>query len=218
MKRRIFGTVFLVFGIVMVAASLLLVGRNLWVEEVAGVQAQAAMDKLMAYVPETTRPAPKPEKPVTLTGNDGAVITESLAGMQQAPVADMPKVVIDGVPYIGYLEIPAIDLKLPVIGESNEDNLEIAPCRFYGTVYQKNFVIGGHRYRRHFRKLKTLGYGDRVSFTTMDGSVFTYTVADCEVIEPYEAEYLCTGNWDLSLYTCTPGGLTRVVLRCLRAA
>ena len=127
----------------------------------------------------------------------------------------MEEVVIEGVAYIGYLEIPTLELKLPVIGEISEEHLDIAPCRYYGTAYQKDFVIGGHRYRRHFRRLYTLNYGDPVIFTDVSGQSFRYQVEELENIEPHESEYLCSGNWDLSLFTCTPGGAERVVVRCL---
>jgi sortase A len=171
------------------------------------------MDKLLAYIPEETR---QPDETLT---PEIPPITEDYVGPIEPPQEElrpMPEVVIDGVPYIGYLKIPALSLELPVLSESNEENLEIAPCRFFGTVYQKNFVIGGHRYRRHFRKLSTLGYGETFTFTDMDGIVYTYEVVEQEIVQPDQAEYLCSGDWDLSLYTCTPGGLTRVVLRCLR--
>lgn len=183
---------------------------NLWQEEQAGVHAEKALERLFEILPEETVPA-KPAAPdlPTLDPEDSLLLPEPTYRV-------MPQVIIDGVPYIGYLSIPALALELPVIAETSEDNLEIAPCLFYGTVYNKNCVIGGHRYRRHFRNLYTLGYGERLRFTDVEGNVYIYEVAEQEVLEPSESEYLCSGDWDLSLYTCTPGGLTRVVLRCLR--
>ena len=209
MMRKFFGTLCVVLGTVLVLAALGVTCLNLWQEECAGVHADQAMEQLLEQMPQETVPA-TPDMPV---------LNPELPTASQDPTYQaMPEVIIDGIPYIGYLNIPALKLELPVIGESSEENLEIAPCLFYGTVYNKNFVIGGHRYRRHFRKLSTLGYGERLSFTDMEGNVYIYEVAECEVVEPYEAEYLCSGDWDLSLYTCTPGGMTRVVLRCLRVS
>ena len=210
MKRKVFGTVCAALGILLVTASLAAIGYILWNEELSGLHAQQAMEQLLQQVPEETVPA-------TPDSADTPVMRpESTQSPADPAFRPMPEVMIDGVPYVGYLSIPALNLELPVIGQSNEANLEIAPCRFYGTVYNKNFVIGGHRYRRHFRKLSTLGYGERLSFTDMEGNVYTYEVVEYEVLEPNQAEYLCSGDWDLSLFTCTPGGLTRVVLRCLR--
>ena len=207
MMRRFFGTACIALGALLVLTALGVTCFNLWREEQAGIHADQAMEQLLEQMPRETIPA-TPDMP--------AQDPEVPFVPQESTYRTMPEVVIDGVPYIGYLNIPALKLELPVIGESSEENLEIAPCRFYGTVYQKNFVIGGHRYRRHFRKLSTLGYGERLSFTDMDGNIYIYEVVECEVVEPYEAEYLCSGDWDLSLFTCTPGGMTRVVLRCLR--
>jgi sortase A len=150
------------------------------------------------------------------TPDTPALLPENGSTSDAPEFRPMPEIQVDGISYVGYLSIPALNLELPVISESTEQNLEIAPCRFFGTVYQKDFVIGGHRYRRHFRKLSTLGYGERLSFTDVEGNVYIYEVAECEVLEPNQAEYLCSGDWDLSLFTCTPGGMTRVVLRCLR--
>ena len=210
MKRKVFGTVCAALGILLVTASLAAIGYILWNEELSGLHAQQAMEQLLQQVPEETVPA-------TPDSADTPVMRpESTQSPADPAFRPMPEVMIDGVPYVGYLSIPALNLELPVIGQSNEANLEIAPCRFYGTVYNKNFVIGGHRYRRHFRKLGTLGYGECLSFTDMEGNVYTYEVVEYEVLEPNQAEYLCSGDWDISLFTCTPGGLTRVVLRCLR--
>lgn len=211
MTRKAIGTVLITLGVVLVAAALIFTGITIWNEERSGENARQALEQLRQELPQATPSTPqRPEVtlPVTPLPEDPA---------QEESLKAMPEVIIDGVPYVGYLSIPALNLELPVIGESNEENLEIAPCRFYGTAYQKNFVIGGHRYRRHFRKLSTLGYGEKISFTDMDGNVFTYEVTETEILQPYQAEYLCSGDWDLSLYTCTPGGLTRVVMRCLLA-
>lgn len=210
MKRKTIGTCCLVLGALLVLVALAVTCANLWQEEQAGINAEKALVQLLEKLPEETVPV-KPATP-----DVPVLFPEDPTFPTEPDYRSMPEVLIDGIPYIGYLRIPSLDLELPVIGETSEENLEIAPCLFYGTVYQKNFVIGGHRYRRHFRNLSTLGYGERLTFTDVEGNVYTYEVAEQEIVEPYESEYLCSGDWDLSLYTCTPGGLTRVVLRCLR--
>lgn len=210
MKRKILGTAFVVLGAVLIIIALSAVIINLWQEEMSGLNADHAMEQLWEQM--TVDPVPAtPDTPDT-----PALLPENGSTSDAPEFRPMPEIQVDGISYVGYLSIPALNLELPVISESTEQNLEIAPCRFFGTVYQKDFVIGGHRYRRHFRKLSTLGYGERLSFTDVEGNVYIYEVAECEVLEPNQAEYLCSGDWDLSLFTCTPGGMTRVVLRCLR--
>jgi sortase A len=210
MKRKILGTAFVVLGAVLILIALSAIIINLWQEEMSGLNADHAMEQLWEQM--TVDPVPAtPDTPDT-----PALLPENGSISDAPEFRPMPEIQVDGISYVGYLSIPALNLELPVISESTEQNLEIAPCRFFGTVYQKDFVIGGHRYRRHFRKLSTLGYGERLSFTDVEGNVYIYEVAECEVLEPNHAEYLCSGDWDLSLFTCTPGGMTRVVLRCLR--
>jgi sortase A len=210
MKRKILGTAFVVLGAVLIIIALSAIIINLWQEEMSGLNADHAMEQLWEQM--TVDPVPAtPDTPDT-----PALLPENGSTSDAPEFRPMPEIQVDGISYVGYLSIPALNLELPVISESTEQNLEIAPCRFFGTVYQKDFVIGGHRYRRHFRKLSTLGYGERLSFTDVEGNVYIYEVAECEVLEPNQAEYLCSGDWDLSLFTCTPGGMTRVVLRCLR--
>lgn len=210
MKRKILGTAFVALGAVLIIIALSAIIINLWQEEMSGLNADHAMEQLWEQM--TVDPVPAtPDTPDT-----PALLPENGSTSDAPEFRPMPEIQVDGISYVGYLSIPALNLELPVISESTEQNLEIAPCRFFGTVYQKDFVIGGHRYRRHFRKLSTLGYGERLSFTDVEGNVYIYEVAECEVLEPDQAEYLCSGDWDLSLFTCTPGGMTRVVLRCLR--
>lgn len=208
MVRRVLGSVLLVLGVALLLLGLGMAGRYLWVEEQSGDHTQAAMEQLMEKMENRFQESDAPEVPAEDAPQ------QPVTG-ETTPLRVMEELVIDGVPYIGYLEIPALELQLPVIGESGEEHLEIAPCRYFGTVFQKDFVIGGHRYRRHFRKLHTLGYGDQVIFTDVTGARFPYRVEELEVIEPYESAYLCSGGWDLSLYTCTTGGTSRLVVRCM---
>lgn len=130
------------------------------------------------------------------------------------PYREMPTVEIDGVEYIGYLEIPSLNLTLPIIGETTNRNLQKAPCRFFGSAYLDNLVVGAHNYQSHFGRLGRLSYGDILIFTDMEGNVFTYEVADIETLKAYQGEYLCNGEWDLSLFTCTLSGDQRITIRC----
>ena len=127
---------------------------------------------------------------------------------------DMPLQEVDGIAYVGYLTIPVLDLELPVISETNLRNLKQAPCRYTGSVYLNNLVIGAHNYARHFGKISDLLQGDKVYFTDMDGNRFSYQVADFEVLKPQQAEELTNSGWDLTLYTCTLSGQTRFTVRC----
>lgn len=132
------------------------------------------------------------------------------------PDMDMPVQNIDGVSYIGVLQIPDLKLELPVSDTMSYRLLRKAPCRFYGTAYKGNFVICAHNYSSHFGRLSRLDCGDEIIFTDNDGNIFTYRVEALEVLKPNEVDEMQSEQWDLTLFTCTVGGQSRVTVRCLK--
>ena len=136
---------------------------------------------------------------------------------QLDPQMEMPVTTIDGVDYIGVLEIPALKLTLPVAGDWSYALLDLAPCRYAGSAYLDDLVILGHNYRGFFRDLSQLQPGDTVFFTDTDGNRFSYAAADFEQLRLSQTEDMLAGDWDLTLFTCTPGAQNRLAVRCLRS-
>ena len=135
------------------------------------------------------------------------------------PEIEMPMIEIDGESYIGFLEIPELNLSLPVIaGEWSEAKLKKAPCLYEGSVYMDDMIIAGHNYRSHFSPLKKLKEGTEIYFIDAEGNVFPYVLAWTEVIEEYDVHKMQskTEEWDLTLFTCTYGGRERYTLRCIK--
>lgn len=127
---------------------------------------------------------------------------------------DMKIVEIDGYGYIGYLSIPALGLELPVMSEWDYERLQMAPCLHFGSVKTNDMVIAGHNYTKHFGMLSSLKTGDGVIFEDMRGKIYYYEVVCLETIQPTATEEMIQSQWDLSLYTCTYSGQSRVTVRC----
>lgn len=127
----------------------------------------------------------------------------------------MTEVVIDGYAYIGYLSVPSLGLELPVMSEWDYTRLKIAPCRYSGSTKTNDLVIAGHNYARHFSPIKGLSPGEAVSFVDMDGVRTDYQVASVEVLAPTDVEEMISGEYDLTLFTCSYGGRNRVAVRCV---
>lgn len=108
------------------------------------------------------------------------------------------------------------DRELPVISSWDYPGLRVAPCRYTGSAYTDDLVIAAHNYASHFGRLRELSQGDSIRFTDTDGNVFDYVVSELEILEPYAVSQMTEGDWDLTLFTCTPGGQHRVTLRCNR--
>lgn len=134
------------------------------------------------------------------------------------PEMPMPTVSFDGNDYIGRVDIPSLGLSLPVISEWSYPRLKIAPCRYTGSAYLDNLIIAAHNYSSHFGNLNRLNNGDTVTFTDVDGNQFTYAVSLIEDLPGTAIEEMQAGEWDLTLFTCTLGGRSRVTVRCERTA
>ena len=209
-KKR---TVLLLLVALCLLAALGLTIWNLWTADRAQAAAAAAVQQLEPLIP-----APAQQEPAKTTDAPAAEPEEpDIPDYLLNPGMAMPVIMVDGVAYIGVLEIPALELTLPVTGEWSYDRLKIALCRYAGSAYLDNLVIAGHNYRSHFASLPQLQPGDTVTFTDMDGNVFSYEVSSLETLSPYAVSDMTSGDWDLTLFTCTVGGQSRLAIRCDQA-
>lgn len=208
------GAVFITLGLLLIAAALSLVVYNLYDEARAGESVGQAVALLYQRIPAAVQEEP--------AGDSQGVTDEPyfeeepvIPDYVLSPKMDMPVETVKGKDYIGILKIPSLELELPIINAWNEDNLKVAPCRYMGSAYLNNLIICGHNYRTHFLHLKKLHEDDTVSFTDVDGNVFIYKVVAMEAILATAPEEMESGDWDLTLFTCTVGGRTRDTIRCV---
>jgi sortase A len=127
---------------------------------------------------------------------------------------EMTEVEIDGNLYIGYISIPSIRMELPVMSDWSYPKLKIAPCRYNGSIRGEDLVLMAHNYKSHFGPISQLKIGDEVFFTDMDGNTTAYEVVGKDVLDPTAVEVMTSGEYDLTLFTCTYGGASRVTVYC----
>ena len=197
-KRKRHNWIFVLLGVLCLAAALGLAIFNVYEDRQAGQHA----DMLLGELQKAVKEAPDEE-------GDPAYIAN--------PDMELPIVTYEGRDGVGILLIPSLGLELPVIDNFNYANLRWAPCRYVGTPYKNDLVICAHNYDRHFGRLDELNAGDDVIFIDLDGHVFTYKVGLIETVGGYEVEKMIDSEWDLSLFTCTYSGRARVTVRCLSA-
>jgi sortase A len=185
------GTVWINAGLLLIAAALFLSVYNEWESHEARDSARQVIAQLCDALPtEAGEPTTLPDVR-----------------------REMPVKTINGRDYIGVLSIPSLELELPVISQWDYPALKVAPCRYSGSLYQDNLIICAHNYASHFGKLKELQPGDIVLFTDMDEHVVTFQMVERETLNPMDAEGMEAGDWDLTLFTCTIDGQTRVTIR-----
>lgn len=179
--------------------------------------------------PQTTIPSALPEASSSPpTDVDTPADTETTDKDEQSEIPIMPpdvydpievemaEVELDGHRYIGYLSIPDLGLELPIMSDWNYKQLKIAPCRYTGTVKGNDLVLMAHNYDKHFGRLKNLTAGSLVCFTDVDGVTTQYEVVSLETLQPTAVENVTSGEYALTLFTCTYGGKTRVTVYCDR--
>ena len=190
----------------MTAAVLLLV-YNLW----DGHRARESEEAILAeYLQENKKAS---ESPDDSDKEDEQNIPDYLLN----PDMDMPEYTLKSlgdVACIGILEIPALDLELPVISSWSYSSLRLAPCRYSGSAYKGDLVIAAHNYQSHFGGLRTLPKGSEVFFTDAVGNRFSYYVAVTEALTPWSVDDMTSGEWPLTLFTCTLDSQNRVTVRC----
>jgi len=186
----------MVLGTISVLAALSLFLFNEWEDRQAGASVEEILPQVMEQIKgvrEGEQDYPDPYDPI------------------------MTEVEIDGYSYIGYLTIPALDLNLPVMSQWSYPNLKVSPCRYSGSTKTGDLVIAAHNYTRHFGNISSLQIGDAVYFNDMDGVVWCYEVAELNVLNPTSVEEMTSGDYDLTLFTCTYTGKSRVTVRCILA-
>ncbi len=142
--------------------------------------------------------------------------SDQLSDQSESMVAEMQSMDIDEHEYIGILDIPVLEISLPVQKDWSYQALNYSPCRYMGSFLDDSMIIAGHNFQQHFGKLYQLKNGDTVKLTDVAGNVYLYTVADVETLAKTDVAAMESGNWDLTLFTCTPGGSNRVTVRCNR--
>ena len=197
MKRKA-GKLLMTIGLLLIAAAFLLMVYNIWESKKAENMSEEILNQIKDEQDENVSSDDADEKPL----------------YEIYPDMEMPVLTIDGVDYIGILTVPSLGLELPVAGNWSYPNLRRSPCRYKGSAYSNDMIIAGHNYSRHFGGLKNLAIGEEISFRDGDGHIFQYQVDDIETIPGTAVEDMHAGEWDMTLFTCTYGGKSRVTIRC----
>ena len=153
---------------------------------------------------------------------NGYITEDALAAQAESAYApaeeEAPTVDIDGRIYMGLLTMPTLGQEFPVIKGWSYDDMNIAPCQYSGTRAGRDLIICSHNYAGFFDSLEELRSGDEVIFTDLNGRKFTYEISYTELISGWDGNKMFAGaknDWDMTLFTCTWSGYSRVTCRCV---
>ncbi len=201
-KARIFC---FISGITLLLAALFLCIYNIHEDEKGGEQAQNILTVIRSELPETTEAPTEKQYDLFAEYETETLPTEAVLE-------------IDDAVYIGVISIPELAIELPVMNEWSYPNLKISPCRYQGSYLENNMIIAAHNYRSHFGRIGELHSGSEIIFTDISGKVRHYEVNNIENINGTDIEAMNFGSaesWDLTLFTCTLSGQSRVTVRAV---
>ena len=207
--RKWIGVICVFLGVICILSAIGFVAYNRWEEKNAEEIAQDLLEDVQSIIEEPQPELPLPDDTVNVPDDTVNVPDDT----EKIP-AEMATVKVGGYDCIGILSIPVLEVELPVLTDWSYAKLKKAPCHYYGTYYEKDFVIAAHNYESHFGRLSQLQAGDIVIFTDVNGVDHCYEVVLLETLPKEATQEMIASGFDLSLYTCTPGGASRVTVRC----
>ncbi len=193
--------IYIILGLVLIASALAFVFYNMWDEARAGREVASALEDVKN---SQGKPGDQSEDPEE----------REIPDYQLNENMNMPSLFIDGLAYVGTIKIPSLTLELPVLDGWDYEKMKLGPCTYSGTAYKNDLIILAHNYNSHFGSLDKLDPDDKVFFTDMDGNQFEYKVVEKVALKDTQVEDMQTGDWDLTLFTCSLNRSLRITIRC----
>lgn len=188
------GKYLIVFGILLITISISIIMYNSYLEFNAGIKSMDVVNVIKENI-----------------NNDSDIIK-----LNNNNNKDMDKIDVNGYDYIGTIIISKLNLELPVMSDYDNVRLNIAPCRYYGSLYTNDLIICAHSYKTHFKYLINLNQGDEIIFIDVNGNKYNYEVMEIEILNPNDVDDMINNDFDLTLYTCTNDGMNRITIRANR--
>ena len=152
--------------------------------------------------------------PINFTAVDNVVSNTNTSGNSTSDV-----VTYEGFTVVGRMEIPKIDLDLPVLERATKNSLEKSIAFFVGPGLNKvgNTIIVGHNYRNgtFFSRNSELKNGDEIYITDTTGTRIEYTIYNIYTTSSEDSDYITrdtAGKREISLSTCTDDSNYRLVI------
>lgn len=203
MKSKI-GISCMLIGFILISSAIFLFLSNQSEEKAAETHAQKVIPILMEEAKQSQ----------AFLETESELLDNTPVELLTAEDLIMKETIIDGHAYIGYLNIPDLDLTLPVMSEWSYTKLNISPCRFSGSLRGENMVILAHNYTSHFGNLKNVTEGSHIIFTDMNGEIWEYEVVALDILPADAVEEMTSGEYALTLFTCATNRTHRVTIRC----
>lgn len=130
------------------------------------------------------------------------------------------KIKIEGYEVEGIIEIPKINIKYPIINETNDAAMKVSITKFWGNKINEigNYTMAGHNNKdgTMFGKTKYLEIGDTIKMTDLSLNTIEYEIFKIYTIDPDDVtcvESIEPGTREITLITCTNGHKNRLITK-----
>lgn len=207
----------LIAGIVIIVAVLIFLGVQLVQSNSIQTDAEDAADQFQTALNQQ---------------KENTMVNEQ-SGDVEAPLIGVNSIVQDptnstggekeykGFPMVGTIEIPATNLKSPILKEASANAIEVAIAIYNdsgpGLNQVGNTVLVGHNYRdgTFFSNNKKLVEGDKIYITDTSGNRVEYRIYKTYITSPEDSSYMdrdTQGRREISLTTCTDDTNSRLII------
>ena len=144
MNNFSFGKALILLGVLCIVFSIALTGYNMWDAKRASATVEKAVEEISVRMPEEVVPAElfNSENLLALDNSNPEI---DVPYYVINPEIEMLEEEIDGTAYIGVLEMPTLELTLPIVSRWSEANGKLGPCRYSGSTYLDNLVLCAHK-------------------------------------------------------------------------
>lgn len=122
----------------------------------------------------------------------------------------------------GTIEIPKIQINYPIFSTLTEENLKIAPCKFYGDDLNTdgNICIAGHNYDngKFFSNIVLLNVDDTI-YIYSNNIKYSYSIISKYEVNPNDLSPIFEYNSDkkcLTLVTCNNLNGNRIIIKAIQ--
>lgn len=119
---------------------------------------------------------------------------------------------IDGIDFVGLLEIPRYSSALPVCADWGTPAKY--PCQFYGSIYDRTMQIGGTSQKGQYDFYREISVGDAIYFTDMEGNRYAYSVTDVRYEKSADQAALQRKDASLTLFIKNIYALDYIIIFC----
>ena len=154
-------------------------------------------------------------KNTEISGQIQALLPDRRSGIpSDYSLAEMPILQIDSTDYVCLLEVPSLELSVPVENQWQAGLLSTRPGRFWGSIYDGTLILGGGNHKGSFDFCAQLDLGDQILVTDMQGTQFRCSVARIIRSNSADFEDLSDETYPLTLFVRAQYEARYIIVRC----